>query len=152
MQSVRHLALGVCILCAGAGMIRIFWPETTFKPVINAVLLLYIIASALPVALAADWQGLAAELCRTAAPQTSDSAAVYEAYQKRLGLQASAEAIETILENHEIAATVSLQDGVCVVELVQGEDETAAQALLKQYSGSMPYRILAEKAEGSETE
>lgn len=151
MQSVRHLALGVCILCAGAGMIRIFWPETTFKPVINAVLLLYIIASALPVGLAADWQGLAAELRRTSTPQTSDSAAEYETYQKLLGLQASSEALETILEDHQIEATVSLQDGVCVVELAQAEDEEAAQALLEQYGGSMPYRILAEQAEGSET-
>ena len=41
MQAIRHLALGVCVLCALAGVVRIFWPENSYKPVINTVLLLY---------------------------------------------------------------------------------------------------------------
>ena len=49
MQAIRHLALGVCVLCALAGVVRIFWPENSYKPVINTVLLLYIVSSVLSV-------------------------------------------------------------------------------------------------------
>lgn len=62
MQAIRHLALGVCVLCALAGVVRIFWPENSYKPVINTVLLLYIVSSVLSVGSTADWAGFAAGL------------------------------------------------------------------------------------------
>ncbi len=60
MQAIRHLALGVCVLCALAGVVRIFWPENSYKPVINTVLLLYIVSSVLSVGSTADWAGFRA--------------------------------------------------------------------------------------------
>ena len=43
MTSLRHIALGCCVLSALAGILRLFWPENGFKSVINAVLVLYIL-------------------------------------------------------------------------------------------------------------
>ena len=64
MQAIRHLALGVCVLCALAGVVRIFWPENSYKPVINTVLLLYIVSSVLSVGSTADLRpGCAAFRC-----------------------------------------------------------------------------------------
>ena len=45
MTSLRHLALGCCVISALAGMLRLFWPENGFKTVINAVLVLYILTA-----------------------------------------------------------------------------------------------------------
>ena len=45
MTSLRHIALGCCVLSALAGMLRLFWPENGFKSVINAALVLYIFNS-----------------------------------------------------------------------------------------------------------
>lgn len=45
MTSLRHLALGCCVISALAGMLRLFWPENSFKTVINAVLVLYILTA-----------------------------------------------------------------------------------------------------------
>ena len=46
MAAVRSAAFGCCVLSTVAGLVRIFWPENGFKPVINAVLALYIITAA----------------------------------------------------------------------------------------------------------
>ena len=43
MTSLRHIALGCCVLSALAGILRLFWPENGLKSVINAVLVLYIL-------------------------------------------------------------------------------------------------------------
>ena len=56
MQTLRHMALGICLLCAAAGMIRIFWPDNQFKPVINTVLVLYIITSVLQMRGVGTWR------------------------------------------------------------------------------------------------
>ena len=50
MTTLRHLALGCCVLSTLAGMLRLFWPENGFKPVINAVLALYIITAGVQMA------------------------------------------------------------------------------------------------------
>ena len=142
MQTVRHLALGVCILCAGAGMIRIFWPETTFKPVINTVLL-YIIAAALPVGLAADWQGFAARLQAEQVPQQStETGEEYRAYQDLLARQASVQAMETVFARAGIEAQIALQGEVCVIELAQEQDLPAARQLVEENGGTLECRVL----------
>ena len=43
MDTLCHAALVCCILSALAGLVRTFWPQNGFKPVINAVLTLYIV-------------------------------------------------------------------------------------------------------------
>ena len=85
----------LCDLHCGR-MIRIFWPENSLAPVINAVLALYIITAALQLVRGADWQSLAAELYALTAAETemSDS---YEEYGEQLGQEASAQAIRTVL-------------------------------------------------------
>ena len=62
MDSLRHAAFGCCVLCAFAGMLRVFWPENGMKSVINMVLTLYIITSVVQFAAGTDWAGLSAEL------------------------------------------------------------------------------------------
>ena len=47
MDSIRHVALGCCVISTIAGMIRVFWPKNSFSTVINAVLVLYIITAGL---------------------------------------------------------------------------------------------------------
>ena len=62
MTSLRHLALGCCVISALAGMLRLFWPENSFKTVINAVLVLYILTAGMQMVRGIDWHGLADEL------------------------------------------------------------------------------------------
>lgn len=62
MTSLRHLALGCCVISALAGMLRLFWPENSFKTVINAVLVLYILTAGVQMVRGIDWHGLADEL------------------------------------------------------------------------------------------
>ena len=60
MAAVRSAAFGCCVLSTVAGLVRIFWPENGFKPVINAVLALYIITAAGQNICVADLAGNAA--------------------------------------------------------------------------------------------
>ena len=62
MDTLCHAALVCCILSALAGLVRTFWPQNGFKPVINAVLTLYIITSVLHAASGMNWQGFAPSL------------------------------------------------------------------------------------------
>ena len=58
MTSLRHIALGCCVLSALAGILRLFWPENGFKSVINAVLVLYILTVGVQLVHGLDWDGL----------------------------------------------------------------------------------------------
>lgn len=139
MTSIKHLALGCCILSAMAGMLRSFWPDNGFKAVINAVLMLYIVTAAVQLGGRTDWAGLARELrawtSRTAAP------ADYSAYGENLTAQAVEGAVREVLEQGGIQATVAMQDGVCLVLLLKPSDRAAAETLLAQNCGTLPYRI-----------
>ena len=86
MTSLRHLALGCCVISALAGMLRLFWPENGFKTVINAVLVLYILTAGVQMVRGIDWHGLADELRNLPA---GGSTADYEAYRRELALAAS---------------------------------------------------------------
>ena len=81
MTSLRHLALGCCVISALAGMLRLFWPENGFKTVINAVLVLYILTAGVQMVRGIDWHGLADELRNLPA---GGSTADYEAYRREL--------------------------------------------------------------------
>lgn len=139
MAALRHLALGCCILCAVAGVIRIFWPENNFKPVINTVLMLYILTSVLRMGSGADWSGLTAELRGWAGSATG---ADYTSYAQQIGLEASADALTELLARNGIDASVEIRDGICWATLANAADRIRAGEILKQSSGTLPYQIL----------
>lgn len=109
MAAVRSAAFGCCVLSTVAGLVRIFWPENGFKPVINAVLALYIITAAVQIIRVADWAGIAAEL----AP-TSDSSSVSDsevgAYRRTLTDEAAAQALRDVLAASGIEAAIARTD------------------------------------------
>lgn len=138
MTQIKQFALSCCLLCTLGGVVRIFWPENRFKPVINAVLLLYIVASVLPVWSGADWQGLTAAL----RGWTRGTAAVdYSAYAAELGRQAAAEAIAAQLQAQGITATVTVSEELCTVTLAPGADAALAEDIVRAACGTLPYRI-----------
>lgn len=142
MESIRHVALGCCVISTVAGMIRIFWPENSLAPVINAVLALYIITAALQLVRGADWQSLAAELYALTAAETemSDS---YEEYGEQLGQEASAQAIRTVLGQAGVDAAVQIRGNTCEVTLLHAEDRGRAEAVLQSSCGTLSYTITA---------
>lgn len=142
MESIRHVALGCCVISTVAGMVRVFWPKNGFSAVINAVLVLYIITAALQMLGGADWQGLAAELYRLS-DASSQSAPDYTNYSRQLGLETSAQAIREVLGNAGIDCVVKLEEGVCQVELVRDSDRARAEAVLAASCGQLPYTLTA---------
>ena len=147
MQTIRHLALGGCILCAGAGMIRLFWPENAFKPVINLVLLLYIITSVVRVGAAADWPAFAAELRAFSAQGSAQQPSTFECYRQDIALLASAQALQALLEQNGIGCSFVLQDGVCRITLADPARQSEASELLEKNSGTLPWELTAEGGE-----
>ena len=95
MAAVRSAAFGCCVLSTVAGLVRIFWPENGFKPVINAVLALYIITAAVQIIRVADWAGIAAELA-PASDSSSVSDSEVGAYRRTLTDEAAAQAIAAL--------------------------------------------------------
>jgi len=81
MTSLRHIALGCCVLSALAGILRLFWPENGFKSVINAVLVLYILTVGVQLVHGLDWDGLVREL--RSLPDGQDTAD-YSDYSREL--------------------------------------------------------------------
>jgi hypothetical protein len=136
MASIKHFALGLCVLCTLAGILHVFWPENSLKPVINTALVLYIISSILSIGKSTDWNSF-----RTQVDGWSQQLGVeqdYQDYAEQLGLTGSAQALQTLLENAGINAQVILGDGSsCRVILSDPVDEKAAQNLLDQNSGSL---------------
>ncbi len=142
MESIRHVALGCCVISTIAGMVRVFWPRNGFTAVINAVLVLYIITAGLQMIRGADWEDLARELRRMSAaaePAPPD----YSDYSRALGLQASGAAVQEALKNAGIEAVVQMEEGLCRVELIRESDRTRAEAVLAAICGQLPYQITA---------
>lgn len=142
METIRHIALGCCIISTVAGMIRMFWPENGFAPVINAVLALYIITAALQMLRGTDWNLLTAEIYSLAesSPQENNS---YDAYGHAVGLEVSAEAIRTVLQQADIEAVVQVQGEICRVELIHPADRQRAEQILAESCGTMAYTLEA---------
>lgn len=141
MTSLRHIALGCCVLSALAGMLRLFWPENGFKSVINAVLVLYILTVGVQLVRGLDWDGLVWEL--RSLPDGQD-AADYSDYSRELALAASVDAVRAVLRNAGIDAAVSWQNGVCVIAPVDPRDKPAIEALLAVNAGELPWRFAEE--------
>lgn len=142
MQTLRQIALGVCLLCAAAGMIRIFWPENRFKPVINTVLLLYILTSVLQTGARADWNAVASEIGAFTIPDVSS--ADLSSYEEKLGLQVSIQALTDLLQQEGISAELTWREDVLHVVLQHEEDVSAVEMLLQENSGTLPYVIETE--------
>ena len=104
MDTLCHAALVCCILSALAGLVRTFWPQNGFKPVINAVLTLYIITSVLQAASGMNWQGFAAQL-QSFASQSAPGED-YTAYGAELAMQESAAALQKLLRQSGIESVV----------------------------------------------
>lgn len=139
MESLRHIALSGCILFAMAGMICAFWPENRWKQVINAALLLYIVASVLRMARTAEWQIFAAELRHWSIPAVS--AEDYSVYAAELGIDASAQAIATVLRQEGIRVTISVEGDLCHVILFDENQRALAEEVLQEFGGALRYTI-----------
>lgn len=136
MAAVRSAAFGCCVLSTVAGLVRIFWPENGFKPVINAVLALYIITAAVQIIRVADWAGIAAEL----APASDSEVG---AYRRTLTDEAAAQALRDVLAASGIEAAIARTDTGWQVTLVHAADGQKAEALLAANCGTIPYEITA---------
>ncbi len=137
MDTLKNLALGICILCAAGGVIQIFWPDNSYKPVINTVLVLYIITSVLQMRGVGTW--LVPEL-NWQDPNSDNTD--YREYAAQLAQEASVQALQDILQEQDIGARVELQDDVCRVYLPDGTDTQQAERILEENSGTMPYEIV----------
>lgn len=142
MTAVRHFALGCCLVCSAAGMVRIFWPENGFKPVINTVLMLYIVASAVSLARQTDWQALTRGLrgwARTV-PEASAQAELSD-YAAALGRAEAATALQRQLLESGVTARVRISEELCLVELQSAADLPAAELVVAAACGTLAYRI-----------
>lgn len=137
LESIRHLALGCCVVSTAAGLLRVFWPDNGYKPVINAVLMLYIITAVWQFARTADWQGVAGQLQNFSAAAKTD----YEPYAQSLAEQVSAQAVREILQQNGIEAAVSLRDGTLYVTHARPADAPRVRQLLQENCGSLPYTV-----------
>lgn len=137
MDTLKNLALGICILCAAGGVIQIFWPDNSYKPVINTVLVLYIITSVLQMRGVGTWQVLGLNWQDPNSDNTD-----YREYAAQLAQEASVQALQDILQEQDIDARVELQDDVCRVYLPDGTDTQQAERILEENSGTMPYEIV----------
>lgn len=142
MTAVRSAAFGCCVLSTVAGLVRIFWPENGFKPVINAVLALYIITAVVQIVGGADWTGLAEKL--TPAPGSAAlSEAEVDAYRRTLTEEAAVQALRDVLAAGGIEAVVSRKGDGWLVTLVHAADRLRAEVLLAANCGTIPYEITA---------
>lgn len=139
MDTLRHTALVCCILSALAGLVRTFWPQNGFKPVINAVLTLYIITSVLHAASGLNWQDLAAQLQSFASQSTPGED--YTAYGAELALQESAAALQKLLRQSGIESVVQPQADGVLVRLAYPADREQAEVLLQNFAGDLPYTL-----------
>lgn len=141
METIRHVALGCCVISTIAGMIRVFWPKNGFSAVINAVLVLYIVTAGLQMLRGADWKQLTAELYHMPAA-AEKNVPDYTEYSRRLGREVSEAAVREALQNAGIDCVVQLADSGFQVELVHAGDRARVQAVLAAICGQTPYKII----------
>ena len=126
MDTLCHAALVCCILSALAGLVRTFWPQNGFKPVINAVLTL-------------NWQNFDAQLQNFASQNAPGED--YTAYGAELAMQESAAALQKLLRQSGIESVVQPQAGGVHVRLVYPADREQAETLLQNFAGDLPYTL-----------
>ena len=126
MDTLCHAALVCCILSALAGLVRTFWPQNGFKPVINAVLTLYIITSVLHAVSGLNWHNFDAQL---------------QNFASQSAMQESAAALQKLLRQSGIESVVQPQAGGVHVRLVYPADREQAETLLQNFAGDLPYTL-----------
>lgn len=146
MDLLRRFTFGCCLLCSVAGAVRIFWPENSFKPVINSILMLYILTAGIQLLRQGDWNSMGAWLRGLSVEGTSFSETDYNGYRDTLALQTAVDAVREILEGAGIRASVSWTGKCCQIALVHAGDQAAAQMLLDQNLGELPYELTAGSA------
>ena len=132
MDTLCHAALVCCILSALAGLVRTFWPQNGFKPVINAVLTLYIITSVLHAVSGLNWQNFDAQLQNFASQSAPGED--YTAYGAELAMQESAAALQKLLRQSGIESVVH-------VRRVYPADREQAETLLQNFAGDLSYTL-----------
>lgn len=142
MQWLRQLALGICLLCAAAGMIRIFWPDNRFKPVINTVLLLYILTTVLQTGAGADWDLVADEIGHFETPAMSPTD--LSDYQEELSREVSVQALEELFHQHALDADFVWEGEILHVILPKADELPEAQQLMKENAGTLSFTVEAE--------
>mgnify|MGYP001861472920 FL=1 len=93
MDAIRQMALGVCVLCVAGGILQIFWPDNGYKPVINTVLVLYIVTSVLQMRPSG---GRLPQINWDAMPEQAD-VSDYQQYAERLAVESSVQALARLL-------------------------------------------------------
>lgn len=146
MEKIRYFAWSVCVCCILAGVVKAVWPESSLKPVINAILVLYIVAAAL--------EGLpqlsAGEIRRTVEqlPLQGETPGDYSDYLEQSYRQQVAAALQQQLSENRIDAQVEASDdGVWNVTVESGERENA-ESFLQKTLPQGGYRLMAR--EGSD--
>ena len=110
-----------------------------FKPVINAVLTLYIITSVLHAVSGLNWQNFDAQLQNFASQSAPGED--YTAYGAELAMQESAAALQKLLRQSGIESVVQPQAGGVHVRLVYPADREQAEILLQNFAGDLPYTL-----------
>ena len=110
-----------------------------FKPVINAVLTLYIITSVLHAVSGLNWQNFDAQLQNFASQSAPGED--YTAYGAELAMQESAAALQKLLRQSGIESVVQPQAGGVHVRLVYPADREQAETLLQNFAGDLPYTL-----------
>ncbi|MGN0984401.1 MAG: hypothetical protein ACI4OI_06120 [Gemmiger sp.] len=142
MASITQIALGCCILSALAGMLRSFWPSNGFRSVINAVLTLYIIAALVEMGVGADWSGLVHDLHEWT--QESTAPTDYRVFGEAVEEEAILSAVQEVLRQGGVEATVTIEQGICLVLPVNPADKPRAETLLAQNCAALAYEVRTE--------
>lgn len=138
MDTLCHAALVCCILSALAGLVRTFWPQNGFKPVINAVLTLYIITSVLHAVSGLNWQNFDAQLQNFASQSAPGED--YTAYGAELAMQESAAALQKLLRQSGIESVCSRRRAACVCGWFTRRTGNRRKPCCKILRGTCPIR------------
>ena len=138
MDTLCHAALVCCILSALAGLVRTFWPQNGFKPVINAVLTLYIITSVLHAVSGLNWQNFDAQLQNFASQSAPGED--YTAYGAELAMQESAAALQSFC-GKAASNPCAAAGGRRACAAGYPADREQAEILLQNFAGDLPYTL-----------
>lgn len=144
MIALQHFALGCCILCALAGVLNVFWPDNSYKPVINTVLVLYTLASVAELGKSADWAAVRREVQGLEAQPQTVPQQTLEEYAQALALESSARALAEMLRKAGVPCTAEVNEGTAVFRLEDASDADTAAGLLQKNAGELAWRLETE--------
>ena len=138
MDTLCHAALVCCILSALAGLVRTFWPQNGFKPVINAVLTLYIITSVLHAVSGLNWQNLTRS--SKTLPARAPRRGLYRLRRRacHAGIRRST---AKDLRQSGIDPLCSRRRAACMCGWFTRRTVNQAETLLQNFAGDLPYTL-----------